>query len=48
MYKNVWETNQRDITWKLGKREQSFLNVTSRPDLIHIPINLHKDIPNVN
>ena len=29
--------NQRRITWKLRKREQSFLCATCRPDLIHIP-----------
>ena len=26
--------NQRGITWKLGKGEQSFLCATRRPDLI--------------
>ena len=26
--------------------EQSFLYATHRPDLIHIPIKLHEDIPN--
>ena len=38
--------NQRGITWKLRKGEQSFLCATCRPDLIHIPINLHEDILN--
>ena len=36
--------NQRVITWKQRKREQSFLCVTHRPDLIHTPIKLHEDI----
>ena len=38
--------NQRCITWKLRKEEQSFLCITRRPDLKHIPINLHEDILN--
>ena len=38
--------NQRDITWKLRKGEQSFLCMTCCPDLIHIPIKLHEDILN--
>ena len=38
--------NQRGITWKIRKRKQSFLCVTYRHDLIHIPIKLHEDIPN--
>ena len=38
--------NQKGITWKLRKREQSFLCVTYRPDLIHIPLKLHEDILN--
>ena len=38
--------NKRGITWKLRKREQSFLCATCRPDLIHIPIKLHEDILN--
>ena len=33
--------NQRGITWKLRKGEQSFLCVKHRPDLIHIPIKLY-------
>ena len=36
--------NQRGITWKLRKGEQSFLCTTHSPDLIHIPIKLYKDI----
>ena len=38
--------NQRGITWKIRKWEQSFLCTTHHPDLIHIPIMLHEDIPN--
>ena len=37
------EINQRDITQKLRKREQSFLSATCC--LIHTPIKLHEDIP---
>ena len=36
--------NQRGITWKLRKGEQSILCETSRPNLIHIPIKLYEDI----
>ena len=46
-YKNSGNIIQSSITWKLRKREQSFfLCATQRPDLIHIPIKLHKDILN--
>ena len=38
--------NQRGITWKIIKGEQSFLSVTCRRDLIHILMKLHEDIPN--
>ena len=38
--------NQKDITWKIRMGEQSFLCMTHCPDLIHIPIKLHEDIPN--
>ena len=38
--------NQRGITWKLRKGEQSILSATCRLGLIHIPIKLHEDIPN--
>ena len=38
--------NQRDITWKIRKGEQSFLCTTHRHNLLHIPIKLHEDIPN--
>ena len=38
--------NQMGITWKIRKGEQSFLCMTHRCDLIHIPIKLHDDIPN--
>ena len=40
------KNNQRGITWKLSKGEQSFLCSTHRPDLIHIPTKLHKDTLN--
>ena len=40
------KNNQRGITWKLRKEEQSFLCATRRRDLIHILIKLHEDIPN--
>ena len=36
--------NQRGITWKIRKGEQSFLCETYGCDLIHIPIKLHIDI----
>ena len=38
--------NQRGIAWKLRKGEQLFLCRSHPPDLIHIPIKLHKDILN--
>ena len=38
--------NQRGITWKKRKGEQSLLCTTHRHDLIHIPVKLHEDIPN--
>ena len=38
--------NQRDITWKLKKLEQSFLCMACCPDLKHIPVKLHEDISN--
>ena len=37
--------NQRGITRKLRKGEQSLLCTTLRLDLIHIPRKLHEDIP---
>ena len=41
VYKSVWnKINQRGISQKLRKGKQSFLCVTCRPDLIHIPIKL--------
>ena len=40
------KTTTKGITWKLRKGEQLFLCSTRRPDLIHIPIKLHEDIPN--
>ena len=47
-YKNVLKkSNERGITWKLRKEEQSGLD--SRHiimHLIHIPIRLHEDTPN--
>ena len=39
--------NQRGITWKLRKGAQSFSYTTCCPNLIHIPIKLHEDIPNL-
>ena len=41
----VGKNNQRGITLKLGKGEQSFLCATHKRDLINIPIKLHDDIP---
>ena len=38
--------NQRGIIWKLNMGEQSFLRLTHRLYLIHIPIKGHEDIPN--
>ena len=40
------KNNQRGITWKLGKGEQLFLDVTHCLNLIHIPIKLHEVIMN--
>ena len=37
--------NQREATQKLRKGEQSFLHATRCPDLIHIVIKFHQDIP---
>ena len=39
--------NRRGITWKIRKGVQSFLCVTHRCDIIHVPIKLHEAIPNV-
>ena len=38
--------NQRGITWKIRKREQSFMCVIHHRHLKHIPIKLQVDIPN--
>ena len=38
--------NQKGITPKLRKGEQSFLCKTCHLDLIHIPIKVHEDNPN--
>ena len=40
------KNNQRGITQKLRKGEQSLLWMTCCLDLIHIPIKLHEDILN--
>ena len=37
--------NQREVTQKLRKGEQSFLYVTHCLELIHIAIKFHQDIP---
>ena len=39
------KNNQRGLNLKLGKGGQPFLCATRRPDLIHIPIKFHEDIP---
>ena len=39
------QINGSAISWKLRKRDQSFLCVTRCPDLILIPIKLQEDIP---
>ena len=46
MLRILEKNNQRGITWKLRKGEQSFLCMTHRHDLICIPIKLHEDILN--
>ena len=38
--------SQRGKTWKLRKKEQSFLCATHRPNLIHISIKFHEDSSN--
>ena len=38
--------SQRGITNKLRRGGQSYLCATRHPDLMHIPIKLHEDIPN--
>ena len=43
LYKNY---NQRDITHKLIKEGQLFLQATHCLDIIHIPIEFHEDISN--
>ena len=40
------KNNQRGVTWKIRKEEQSILCATHRTDLIHIPIKFHENIPN--
>ena len=42
------KNNQRGKTWKVREGEPLFLYRTCRPDLIHISIKLHEDIPNSN
>ena len=37
--------NQREVTQKVGKEEQSFLHTTRRLDLIQIAMKFHSDIP---
>ena len=39
-------TNQRDITQKQRKGDQSFLYATRRIDLINIAFELHRNFPN--
>ena len=41
----VGKINKRGITCKIRKKEQSFLCVSHRHDLVHIPIKLYEDIP---
>ena len=36
----------QNLESKKGGRGQFFLYSTRRPDLVHIPIKLHEDIPN--
>ena len=39
------KTNQREVTQKLRKGEQSFLYETHDLNLIHIALKFHQDIP---
>ena len=39
------QSNQREVTQKVRKGEQSFLYATSCLGLIHIAIKFHPDIP---
>ena len=39
------KNNQKGMTWKLRKGEQTFLCATHCRDLIHILIKLHEDLP---
>ena len=41
---SVVKTNQREVTQKLRKKEQSFLYATHSLDLIHNVIKFHQDI----
>ena len=43
-HKCLEKLNQRGITWKLRKGEQSFSLATCCPNLIHIPIKLHENV----
>ena len=40
------KSNQRGITLAVRKGGQSSLSATGRPDLVHIRLKLHEDIPN--
>ena len=45
-HKCLGKINQRGITWKLRKGEQSFLHAACFPYLIPSPIKFHEDILN--
>ena len=42
---NGKKSNQREITQKVRKREQSFLHVTHCLDLIHLAMKFRQNIP---
>ena len=44
MHKVSLKFNQREVTQKVRKKEQLFLRVTRRLDLIYISIKFHQDI----
>ena len=42
----IQKNKQKDITLIESKQKLPLLYATCRPDLIHIPIKMHENIPN--